>query len=69
MINAIISQFRRSSDFVIRQHKSLPLQEISALEKRGKTETGEVFEQQVQITNSDGSTLQCGRECERVPCF
>ena len=57
---------RRSSDFVIRQHKSLPVKEISPLEEMGQTKTGKVFEQQVQITNSDGSTLQCGRI--RVQC-
>ena len=52
---------RRGSDFVIRQHKSLPVLEISALEKMGKTKTGEVFEQQVQMTDSDNQTLQLRR--------
>ena len=52
---------RRSSDFIIRQHKSLPVQEISKLKKVGKTKTGEVFEQQVQITDSDNQTLQLRR--------
>ena len=60
---------RRSSDFVIRHHKSLPVQEISSPEKMGKTETGEVFEQQVQIINSDGQTLQCGRIRVQCRCF
>ncbi|MEO1673191.1 MAG: transposase [Cyanobacteria bacterium J06631_2] len=57
---------RRNSDFVIRQHKSLPVKEISSLEKMGQTTTGGIFEQQVQITDSDDSTLQCGRI--RVQC-
>ncbi|MGK7937571.1 MAG: transposase [Xenococcaceae cyanobacterium] len=52
---------QRSSDFIIRQHKSLPVQEISSLEKTGETKTGEVFEQQVQITDSHGSNLQLRR--------
>ena len=52
---------RRGSDFVIRQHKSLPVREISPLEEMGETKTGSIFEQQVQITNSDGSTLQLRR--------
>ena len=52
---------RRSSDFVIRQHKSLPVKEISPLEEMGQTKTGKVFEQQVQITNSDSLTLQLRR--------
>ena len=54
---------QRGSDFVIRQHKSLPVEEISALQKMSETPTGQVFEQQVQITDSNGMTLQCGREC------
>ena len=57
---------QKSSYFIIRQHKSLPVQEISPLEKIGVSETGEVFEQQVQITDSNGYTLQCGRI--RVQC-
>ena len=52
---------RRNSDFVIRQHKSLPIEEISPLEEIGQTKTGKVFEQQVQITNSDDLTLQLRR--------
>ena len=31
---------RRNSDFVIRQHKSLPVKEISSPEKIGETKTG-----------------------------
>ena len=52
---------QKSSYFIIRQHKSLPLEEISPLEKIGVSETGGVFEQQVQITNSDGLTLRLRR--------
>ena len=52
---------QRGSDFVIRQHKSLPVQEISSLEKIGETKTGRVFEQQVQITDTDGLILQLRR--------
>ena len=52
---------RRGSDFVVRQHKSLPVQEISDLQKMGKTKTGEVFEQQIQIIDADGSSLQLRR--------
>ena len=57
---------QRGSDFVIRQHKSLPVQEISSPEKMSESKTGGVFEQQVQITDTDGLTLQCGRI--RVQC-
>ena len=52
---------QKSSYFIIRQHKSLPFEEISPLEKIGQTETGQVFEQQVQITNSDSLILQLRR--------
>ena len=52
---------QKSSYFIIRQHKSLPFEEISPLEKIGASETGEVFEQQVQITDSNGLTLQLRR--------
>ena len=52
---------QKGSYFIIRQHKSLPIQEISPLEKSGASETGFVFEQPVQITNSDNSTLQLRR--------
>ena len=47
--------------FIIRQHKSLPIEEISSLEKIGVSETGEVFEQQVQISDSNGLTWQLRR--------
>ena len=52
---------RRNSDFVIRQHKSLPVQEISSLKKMGESTTGEVFEQQIQITDTNGLTLPLRR--------
>ena len=52
---------QKSSYFIIRQHQSLPIEEISPLEKIGVSETGGVFEQQVQITNSNGQTLRLRR--------
>ena len=52
---------QKSSYFIIRQHKSLPVEEISSLEKMGETKTGKVFEQQVKITDSNGLTLQLRR--------
>ncbi|MEL6461820.1 MAG: hypothetical protein AAFQ91_26905, partial [Cyanobacteria bacterium J06621_15] len=52
---------QKGSYFIIRQHKSLPFQEISLLEKIGDSGTGEVFEQQIQITNPDDSTLKLRR--------
>ena len=52
---------RKGSYFIIRQHKGLPVEEISPLEKTGETKTGQVFEQQVQITDSDGLSLKLRR--------
>ena len=52
---------RQNGDFVIRQHKSLPIKEISSWKKTGESTTGEVFEQQVQITDSNGLILQLRR--------
>ena len=52
---------QKSSYFIIRQHKSLPIEEISSLEKMSESKTGKVFEQQVQITDSNGLTLQLRR--------
>ena len=52
---------QKDSYFIIRQHKSLPVNEISSLEKMGETKTGQVFEQQVQITDGNGLSLQLRR--------
>ena len=52
---------QRGGDFVIRQHKSLPVEEISALQEIGETKTGRVYEQQVQIINADGLSLSLRR--------
>lgn len=40
----------RESYFIIREHKSIPYQELSPLTEIGETETGRVFEQGVQIS-------------------
>lgn len=57
---------QKSSYFIIRQHKSLPVEEISPLEKICQTKTGQVFEQQVRITDSNGFTLQLRRVVIRL---
>lgn len=46
---------QKSGYSIIRQHKSLPVEEISPLEEIGATETGRVFEQQVQIAKDNTS--------------
>lgn len=52
---------QKGSYFIIRQHKSLPMEKISSLEKMGTSETGELYEQQIQITDPDGSSLKLRR--------
>ena len=52
---------QRNSFFIIREHKSLPQEEISPLREIGSTKTGRVFEQQVQINNGHGVTLKLRR--------
>jgi hypothetical protein len=39
----------------IREHKSIPYQEFSPLNEIGETETGQVFEQEIQISYDDAS--------------
>lgn len=44
---------QRQSDFIIREHKSIPYQELTPLIEKGETETGKVFEQEIQISYDD----------------
>jgi hypothetical protein len=46
---------QRESCFVIREHKSIPYQELSPLREIGETETGRVLEQEVQISYDDAN--------------
>jgi hypothetical protein len=50
----------RQAFFVIRQHGSLGWQEISELKAQGQTETGDIFEQEVEICYQ-GKPLRCRR--------
>jgi hypothetical protein len=43
----------RSSQFAIRQHANLPIASCGTLRRRGKTETGEVWEQSVTLRRDD----------------
>ena len=51
----------RDAFFVIRHHVNLTLEPLEALKKRGQTETGEVSEQMVAVTNSYGKVLKLRR--------
>ena len=48
---------KKGSNFVIREHKSLPIEQISDLRACGETETGELFEQRVRLTYRGESLL------------
>ena len=51
----------RDAFFVIRHHANMTLEPLSPLKKHGQTETGEVSEQMVAVTNSDGEVLKMRR--------
>jgi hypothetical protein len=52
---------RKSAFFVFRQHGSTPYKPLTSLQFIGKSETGDVFEQRVEITAPTGETLQVRR--------
>jgi hypothetical protein len=46
---------------LVREHKGLPWQASSALGYKGRTATGQVYEQSVTISSADGQTLKLRR--------
>jgi IS4 transposase len=44
----------RGGYFAVRHHKQMPYKELSKLKKIGKTETGSVFEQWIEVTDENG---------------
>ncbi len=52
---------RQSAFFIIRQHGSTPYKPLTSLKVVGKSATGAVFEQRVEITAPDGETLRVRR--------
>jgi hypothetical protein len=51
---------QREGYFIVREHKSIPHQELSPLKEMGETETGRLFEQKVQV-EEDGVSLNLRR--------
>ena len=47
--------------YVIRHHANLPLVSAGKLRKRGRTTTGQVFDQVVTLAKSDGTTMRARR--------
>lgn len=45
--------------FVVRRHAQLPCEELGQRKRRGRTETGVVYEQQVCLRDANGETLEC----------
>lgn len=56
----------RDAFFVIRQHAKMSLEALEPLKQRGRTETGEVYEQAVALTNSEGEVLKLRRVVLRL---
>ena len=52
---------RSDGFFVIREHKNLPWEPISELCPVGKTDTGQLFEQKIQITDEQGDPVKLRR--------
>lgn len=57
---------RRDAFFLIRQHANLPLEPLGPLKPCGRTDTGEVFEQLVALTDSEGTVLKVRRVVIRL---
>ncbi len=56
----------RDAFFICRQHAGLPLEVLSELRYVGKTETGRVYEQEVQVIGEDGKAHKCRRICIKL---
>jgi IS4 transposase len=52
---------QRDGFVLVREHKGLPWQAKSELQYMGRTETGRVYEQQVEISDEGGQTLKLRR--------
>ncbi len=52
---------QKSGFMLVREHKGLPWQAQRELQYMGRTETGAVYEQKVQISGEDGQTLKLRR--------
>lgn len=52
---------QRGSNLILRHHGSLPYKALGPVRKRGRIETGTVFEQRVEVTDEQGHTLSLRR--------
>ena len=56
VLNFLVEFSRKSAFFVIRQHGNTPYKRLTELKFVGKSATGEVLEQAVEITTPQGET-------------
>jgi len=61
VLDFLVEFSRKSAFFVIRQHGNTPYKQLTELKFIGKSATGRVFEQAVEITGPQGETLQLRR--------
>jgi len=61
VLNFLFTMHQKSAFFVICQHGSTPYKPLTQLKFIGKSETGDVFEQRVEITAPNGKTLPLRR--------
>jgi IS4 transposase len=57
---------QRRGFVLVREHQNLPWRAISELRYAGRTETGRVYEQEVEITSEEGQTLKLRRVVIRL---
>ena len=57
---------QRRGFVLVREHKNLPWRATSELRYAGRTDTGRVYEQEVQITTEEGQTLKLRRVVIRL---
>jgi hypothetical protein len=56
-VGFLLGLHRKGASFVIREHKSMPWTSLTTLQANGSVETGELFEQTVQITQAKESLV------------
>jgi hypothetical protein len=61
VLDFLFAIHQKSAFFVIRQHGSTPYKPLTPLKFMGKSATGDVFEQRVEITAPKGQTLEVRR--------
>jgi hypothetical protein len=61
VLKFLFETHNRSAFFIVRQHGNTPFNILTELKFIGRCDTGKVFEQNVEIINSDGQKLQIRR--------